>query len=87
MDNQTHNVITQNRVGFGELTAMVTVAKNHLHWLINWGSVYKVFFFVKWIWNRNQISEIQSERQNQNTNKIKDSKYLKQNNSVQPVNV
>ena len=47
LDNQTHIIITQNRVGSGELTAMVTVTKKHLHFLIKWGSVYKGLFFVK----------------------------------------
>ena len=28
MDNQTHNIITQNRVGSGELTVMATVTKS-----------------------------------------------------------
>ena len=32
---------------------------------------------------KNQISEFESERRNQNTNKIKDSKYLKHNNQIQ----
>ena len=59
---------------------MVTVTKKHLYWQINWGSVCKGLFFIKWIWNRNQISNIESERWNQNTNKIKYNKYLKQNN-------
>ena len=39
LENQTHNVITQNRVVLGALTAMVTVSKNHLRCLINQGSV------------------------------------------------
>ena len=49
--------------------------------------MYKGFFVVKWIFNINQISEIESERWNQDTNKIKDSKYLKQNNPIQPVSI
>ena len=47
LDNQTHIIITQNRVGSVELTAMVTVTKKHLHFLIKWGSVYKGLFFVE----------------------------------------
>ena len=34
---------------------------------------------------KNQISEFESERRNQNTNKIIDSKYLKHNNQIQTV--
>ena len=45
--NQTHDLITQDRVGSGELTSMVTVTKKHLHCQINLGSVYKGFSFVK----------------------------------------
>ena len=71
----------------GGLTDIVTVTKNHLHCLNNWGSMHKGFFFVKLILNINQISEIESERWNQDTNKIKDSKYLKQNNPIQPVSI
>ena len=47
--------------------------------------MYNGLFLVKWIWNKYQISEIESERRNQTTNKIKDSKYLKQNNQIQTV--
>ena len=57
----------------------------HLHCLTNWGSVYNGSFFVKWIWNRYQISGIESECRNKNDNKIKDTKYLKQNNQIQTV--
>ena len=60
--------------------AMVTVTKKHLHFQINWDSVYKGLFSVKLVWNRNLIPYIESERWNQNTNRINDSKYLKQNN-------
>ena len=44
---QTNGVITQDRVGYDELKAMVTVTKKHLHLKINLGSVYKGLFFVK----------------------------------------
>ena len=53
VENKTNYKITDNRVGSGELSAMVKVTKKHLHFQINWGSVYKGFFFVKWIWNKN----------------------------------
>ena len=44
LDNQTHNVITQNRVGSDKSDAMLEVTKKNLHFQINWGSVYKGFF-------------------------------------------
>ena len=47
LDNQTNDVIAQDRLGSGELNAIVTFSKKHLHFQINWGSVYKGFFFVK----------------------------------------
>ena len=47
LDNRTHYKITEDRVGSGELTSMVTVTKKHLHCQIKWGSVYRGFFFVK----------------------------------------
>ena len=43
----------------------------------------KVSFVVKCIWRIYQISEFESEHQNQNTNKIKYGKYLKHINSIQ----
>ena len=58
LDNQTHDVITQYRVGYVDLTAMVTVTKKHLHCQFKWGSLYQGFFSVKFFWNRNQISWI-----------------------------
>ena len=87
LDNQTYDIITQDIVYSIELTTMVTVTKNNPHCQINWGSVYKGFFFVKWIWNRNQFLEIESEIRTQNTNKIKDNKYSKQKIPIKPVNI
>ena len=48
-DNQTHNKITEYRVGSGDLIAMATVTKKHLHFQNTWGSVYRKLFIVKWI--------------------------------------
>ena len=44
-DNQTHDKIRKDRMGSGELTAMVIFTKNQLHCQIKWGSVYKGFSF------------------------------------------
>ena len=57
----------------------------NLHCRSDWGSGYKVSFVVKCIWRIYQISEFESEHQNQNTNKIKYSKYLKHDSPIQTV--
>ena len=54
---QTHYKITEDRLGIGDLTSMVMVTKNHLHFQYNWGSVHKVFFFIKWFWNTNELQK------------------------------
>ena len=46
VEKQTHKKITKDRVGCGNLTAMVMITKNQLHLQNNWGSVHN-FFFVK----------------------------------------
>ena len=51
--------------------------------VVTGGQGTKVSFVVKCIWKIWIISEFESEHQNQNTNKIKYTKYLKHNNPIQ----
>ena len=53
--------------------------------VVTGGRGTKVSFIVKFIRRIYQIWEFESEHQNQNTNKIKYSKYLKHNNTIQTV--
>ena len=53
--------------------------------VVTGGSGTKVSFIVKCIWRIYQILVFDSEHQNQNTNKIKYSKYMKHNNPIQTV--
>ena len=53
--------------------------------VVTGGRGTKVSFILKCIWRIYPISEFESEHQNQNTNKIKYSKYLKHNNPIQTV--
>ena len=47
VEKQTPDKITDDRVGCVELTPMVTVTKNYLHFQNNRGSVQTGLFFVK----------------------------------------
>ena len=47
------------------------------------GQATKVYFVVKGIWRIKIILEFESEHQNQNSNRINYSKYLKHNNQIQ----
>ena len=53
--------------------------------VVTGGQSTKVSFVVKGIWRKRTILEFESEHHNQNSNKIKYSKYLKHNNPIQTV--
>ena len=53
--------------------------------VVTGGRGTKVSLIVKCNWRIYLTSEFESEHQNQNTNKIKYSKYLKHNNTIQTV--